>query len=131
MGVETNFKFPIKQLYLSLVLLWTAVCTRNLPNCAFRICVNKFKFAICLGPLISPIHPQPEIIIILFEELSLKSNLILGKLRFFWDASQKFKYVTMMSTVIPLCFIHSSFNIWFIPARPISNWVSSTDLKRS
>jgi len=45
--------------------------------------MNKFTFAFCLGLHISPIHLQPEIIIILFEELGLKSNPFLGKLRFF------------------------------------------------
>jgi len=59
------------------------VCTRRLLNSVFGMCMIKFKFAFCLGMHVIPIHLQPEIIIILFEELGLKSNPVLGKLHFF------------------------------------------------
>jgi hypothetical protein len=47
------------------------------------MCMIKFKLAFCLGLHVILIHLQPEIIIILFEELGYKSNPVLGKLRFF------------------------------------------------
>jgi ABC-type uncharacterized transport system permease subunit len=96
-GFRNQHTFPVQRhLCLSLVLFWKYVFIPRLLNSVFGMCINKLKFAISLGLHTSSIHLQPETFVIIFELLDFKSSPVTGKLSFFWDDSQKLKYIALL-----------------------------------